>query len=128
MKTIPNCRSRSLTSMCLPVKDRKPFSIPLVLRSIRMRDWSFFPRNLKRVGEPILFRVRVNGWANGWLIGQGTHSVVMVFMPQYLEYLGFLILAGLLVILLFPGRGFTWFRKAGETLYTTIVRITGKAA
>ena len=78
----------------------------------------------KRIHEHVL----VNGWANGWLIGQGTHSVVMVFMPQYLEYLGFLILAGLLVILLFPGRGFTWFRKAGETLYTTIVRITGKAA
>ena len=84
----------------------------------------FPPLGAKRIQEHVL----VNGWANGWLIGQGTHSVVMVFMPQYLEYLGFLILAGLLVILLFPGRGFTWFRKAGETLYTTIVRITGKAA
>jgi hypothetical protein len=35
--------------------------------------------------------VLVNNWSNGWLIN-GKNQVVIIFLPQYLEYLGFMLL------------------------------------
>jgi len=38
--------------------------------------------------------VRVNNWANGWVFEDGVpNNVKLIFWPQYLEYLGFLLLA-----------------------------------
>ncbi|MDO8599802.1 MAG: hypothetical protein Q7R44_00110, partial [bacterium] len=59
--------------------------------------WPFFDTEIKN-------HVLVNNWANGWILGeQGNrgNQVVIVFWPQYLEYLGFILagtwLLGLLV-------------------------------
>lgn len=60
--------------------------------------------NIKRV-FPFLFgaelknHVLVNNWANGWEIqGQGESvkgkEIIIVFLPQYLEYAGFILLGG----------------------------------
>ncbi|MFV1916987.1 MAG: hypothetical protein ACC618_00655 [Patescibacteria group bacterium] len=39
-----------------------------------------------------LEHTKVNSWANGWFVPKGEHSIVIVFWPQYLEFLGFAIL------------------------------------
>lgn len=46
-----------------------------------------------------LEHVKVNNWANGWLLGEnlGEQKIVILFWPQYLEFLGFGLLAGGLV-------------------------------
>src|SRR3990167_6694762 len=45
-------------------------------------------------GSEIKEHVTVNGWSNGWFIGNwkleiGNSQVVLVYLPQYLEYIGF---------------------------------------
>ena len=45
-------------------------------------------------GRPLKDRILVNNWANGWVVEPGEgETVVLVFWPQYLEYLGFTVLA-----------------------------------
>lgn len=46
------------------------------------------------LGREVKDHVLVNNWANGWILPEASKSsrVIMVFLPQYLEYLGFLIL------------------------------------
>jgi hypothetical protein len=41
--------------------------------------------------EEISEHVLVNNWSNGWLVNKGS-QVVIIFLPQYLEYLGLIIL------------------------------------
>ena len=36
--------------------------------------------------------VKVNSWANGWIVPEGEHKIVILYWPQVLQYLGFLIL------------------------------------
>ena len=48
-------------------------------------------------GDKIEQHVKVNGWANGWTIKPPTINsqqltIVIVYLPQYLEYAGFAIL------------------------------------
>ncbi|MCL5970742.1 MAG: hypothetical protein M1450_04560 [Patescibacteria group bacterium] len=44
-------------------------------------------------GKEIKEHVLVNNWANGWEINNsGNESIVIIFWPQYLEFLGFIIL------------------------------------
>ena len=51
-------------------------------------------------GRERLKHVKVNSWSNGWIIPEGTTKVTIVFWPQYLEYIGFGILAlGLLGVI-----------------------------
>lgn len=55
-------------------------------------------------GQKIEKHVKLNGWANGWDVDSSKFKVqnsklVIVFMPQYLEYLG-LILAGIPIAIL----------------------------
>jgi len=47
--------------------------------------------------------VMVNNWANGWggLSVSKDQTVIIVYLPQYLEYLGFVLLAGTLITLSF---------------------------
>lgn len=43
----------------------------------------------KKVGEHVL----VNGWANGWILDGASKDerIVILYLPQYLEYIGFLL-------------------------------------
>jgi len=49
-----------------------------------------------------LEHVKVNSWANGWVVPQTTtpSNITIIFWPQYLEYLGFMLLGVTLLILL----------------------------
>ena len=60
-------------------------------------------------GKELKNHVMVNNWANGWIIDQssmvnGQPSIVIVFLPQYLEYLGFILTIGTLVYILLLNR------------------------
>lgn len=55
-----------------------------ILNSIR-EDFPFF------FGKEFKNHVLVSGWANGWT-GLNNDKIVIIFLPQYLEYLGFIIL------------------------------------
>lgn len=48
-------------------------------------------------GQKINTHVLINNWANGWLIEPETKNIVIIFWPQYLQYLGL----GLLLISFF---------------------------
>jgi hypothetical protein len=47
-------------------------------------------------GAELKEHVLVNNWENGWILSSGSNNseIVTIFWPQYLEYLGFGILAG----------------------------------
>lgn len=47
-----------------------------------------------------LEHVKVNSWANGWIVPEGEHTVYIFFWPQYLQWFGFgaLILAPIIII------------------------------
>lgn len=58
-------------------------------------------------GRKLLNHVLVNNWANGWVLdindlppGSRKNDVVMIFVPQYLEYLGFLLFGWVFVSLI----------------------------
>lgn len=54
-----------------------------------------------RIGEHVL----VNGWANGWVIpGNQFGSIIIIFLPQLLEFMGFLFLFTLFVYIIFDRR------------------------
>jgi len=77
-----------------------------------------------------LEHVKVNGWENGFRLSVVSNQlsgdrqqmaddrqleVVMVFWPQYLEWLGFVVLGGAVVVLVWPrGRGKGVYRKIRE--------------
>lgn len=53
-------------------------------------------------GTPTGQHVRVNSWANGWTISPTANTkLVIIFLPQYLEYLGILIGVIMLLIAIF---------------------------
>ncbi len=63
-------------------------------------------------GKPIGKHVLVNNWANGWILDssivngqpaspQGGSSIVIIYLPQYLQYIGFILTFGTLVYLLY---------------------------
>lgn len=43
-------------------------------------------------GKEIKSHTPVNNWENGWQIKGASNVIIIVYLPQYLEYLGFLIL------------------------------------
>lgn len=53
------------------------------------------------VGGQKLEHVKVNSWANGWIVppGEGERTIVMVFWPQYLQFAGFAVLLVTILIL-----------------------------
>ncbi|MGB9883647.1 MAG: hypothetical protein ACPLRN_04025, partial [Microgenomates group bacterium] len=61
---------------------------------IRQFFYTYFPFIF---GQEIKDHVLVNNWANGWLIDNQTikqlnnSTIYLIFWPQYLEFLGFLI-------------------------------------
>ena len=57
-------------------------------------------------GKELKNHVMVNNWENGWIIDQssmvnGQSSIVIVYLPQYLEYIGFLLSVGALIYIVF---------------------------
>ena len=48
--------------------------------------------------------VLVNNWANGWILTDNkNNTIIIVYLPQYLEYLGFILLGvGILLVLFYP--------------------------
>ncbi len=50
----------------------------------------------------LLDHVIVNNWANGWKLNDQTNEVTIIFWPQYLEFIGFVLLAaaGLRILLI----------------------------
>lgn len=62
-------------------------------------------------GTEIKDHILVNNWANGWLLPtnnqQSQSSLAIVFLPQYLEYAGFITLFGVLVWFVIP-----WLKEA----------------
>ncbi len=49
------------------------------------------------LGSELKQHIEVNGWANGWLLDANSqrstdYSIIIVYLPQYLEYFGFAIL------------------------------------
>lgn len=50
-----------------------------------------------------LEHVKVDGWANGWMVGQ-SGEVTIFYWPQLLEYFGFVVLLITLIVVLFEKR------------------------
>ncbi len=53
----------------------------------------------KKAGKHVL----VNNWANGWVLNQERGNFIIVYWPQYLEYLGFILSFGTLGFLVLKG-------------------------
>jgi len=54
------------------------------------------PLSLKSLGKPIIF----DGWQNGWNTeGQPEGEIIFFFLPQLLEYFGFLLILIFIVLL-----------------------------
>ena len=56
-------------------------------------------------GEKITDHVKINNWANGWNLQDSTRNnkvIVVVYAPQYLQYLGFFILIITFGVFLIP--------------------------
>ena len=51
-------------------------------------------------GKELKDHVLINNWANGWVLDGSTEKISILFWPQYLEYLGFGLLAGTLLFIL----------------------------
>lgn len=64
----------------------------LVLSQSFHQGWQAFKvegPSIKRIKDHVL----VNNWANGWLLEAGeSEKILLIFLPQLLEYLGFLLL------------------------------------
>lgn len=70
-----------------------------------------FEKGWKLLGVKGANHVLVNNWANGWVIDQSTieplnnRVINIIYLPQYLEYLGFFLLGGTLVLVVKWGYG-----------------------
>lgn len=49
--------------------------------------------------SPYLEHLKVDGWANGWMVPAGEHRIVIFYWPQLLEYLGFGLLGVTTIVL-----------------------------
>ena len=57
-------------------------------------------------GKELKNHVMVNNWENGWILDEssivdGQSSIVIVYLPQYLQYIGFLLSIGILIYIVF---------------------------
>ena len=57
------------------------------------------------LGKGIKNHVMVNNWANGWIMENGKLAngkfIVIVYLPQYLQYLGFILTLGTIIFVIF---------------------------
>ncbi|MCX7881569.1 MAG: hypothetical protein N2482_03640 [Patescibacteria group bacterium] len=81
----------------------KAYEINCQNSSLKCQIYKFFPFIF---GKEIKEHVMINNWANGWKISSNnkhlTSNIIIVFWPQYLQFLGFgLLILGLMYIILF---------------------------
>ncbi|MEX2007157.1 MAG: hypothetical protein WD992_00065 [Candidatus Levyibacteriota bacterium] len=70
-------------------------------KAYEVKDINFATKALPFVfGKEIKNHVKVNNWQNGWS-GISGDKVIIVYLPQYLEYFGFFLLIGTFGYLLF---------------------------
>lgn len=55
--------------------------------------WIAWARGSGIFGGRILSHGEYNDWANAWLLPQGEYRVTIVYLPQYLEFIGFVVVA-----------------------------------
>lgn len=97
----------------------------LILWQAYNRGWKAYKVNETNIfsklfpfifGKQLTSHIKINNWANGWEIDESvcqelsTCRIIIVFWPQYLEYLGF-ILTGLTTVLVLGH----WFHKRRRT-------------
>lgn len=84
-----------------------PYSYDPGWKAYEVKDINFWTENFPFLfGKEIKNHVKVNGWENGWLSGNYTldvnrYSLIIIFLPQYLEYFGFVLLIGTFAFLIF---------------------------
>ncbi|TSC88214.1 MAG: Uncharacterized protein G01um10145_923 [Microgenomates group bacterium Gr01-1014_5] len=54
------------------------------------------------LGREIKEHVKVNNWENGWQLPDNTTKVTILFLPQYLQFLGYFLAIGSIIALLVP--------------------------
>ncbi|HUV71974.1 MAG TPA: hypothetical protein VMW25_03110 [Clostridia bacterium] len=59
--------------------------------ALEAKDYPFKAFLAPVLGKEIKEHVLVNNWENGWQVNSQSSRVYLVFLPQYLEYLGFLL-------------------------------------
>ncbi len=52
------------------------------------------------IGRNINSHLLVNNWENGWRLNGGEQEIVLIYWPQYLEFLGFVIAVGFVLVVL----------------------------
>lgn len=92
------------------IKDLKVGESTIVLSQSFHNGWNAYKvnKNIPGIlaplfGEKIKNHVLINNWENGWKVEKGLlekdNKIIITFLPQYLEYLGFILLALPFVIL-----------------------------
>ncbi len=79
-------------------------------------------------GEELKDHVLVNNWENGWRLSNETMKqcnneqckIIIVYLPQYLEYIGFILLGvGILVVIFYPHNHPSATLRASNTQHKT---------
>jgi len=66
----------------------------------KVNSFGLLDKFLPFLGQKQKQHIAINNWANGWIIsGQGKY--IAIYLPQYLEYIGFVLTSGTLLILAF---------------------------
>jgi hypothetical protein len=78
----------------------------IVLDQAYEKGWQAFLTDnslLPFLGKRLEHR-KVNSWANGWFVPKGESTITIVYIPQYLEYIGFGMLLIAFMLLFKPSR------------------------
>ncbi len=59
---------------------------------LRQPDWMQYLQSVFLVPLPESQHHLASGWANSWTIPEGTHNLLIVYLPQHLQYFGFSLL------------------------------------
>ncbi len=51
-----------------------------------------------------LQHVKVNNWANGWIVPTGSHRITIIYLPQIFQWLGYLAIPSFIAILITKSR------------------------
>jgi hypothetical protein len=78
------------------LKRQKVYQESISLQNVYYFSQSYHPGWIAYANGRILPHVKVNNWANGWIVDNNidTKDIRIVFWPQYLEFFGFVLLAG----------------------------------
>lgn len=79
------------------LSDNSTYPYPIVLNQSYEDGWKLFDKSTCRYGIITPYTCRManadhfmaKNWANGWIINNGNGSYVIIFVPQYLQYWGY---------------------------------------